>query len=120
MKQSTVFEAAPFCLDYLDMCGHWQSEERHGRHIAVIVMPLIALIEDRKSSLQRRGIASIYLGGENHDLDMKTFRDDPAAVQHVFASPETMLSHKGRSFLVEFSSQICGIFVDEAHCISMW
>ena len=61
-------------------------------------MLLTALIEDRKASLQQRGIASIYLGGEDHDTDMKTFHDDP--VQHVFASPEiqeTMLSHKGHS-----------------------
>ena len=89
--KSAVFEAVPFCLDYLDsMCGHWQSEESH-------IMLLIALIEDRKATLQQRGIASIYLGGEDHDTDMETFRDDP--VQHVFARPETretMLSHKGR------------------------
>ena len=43
------------------------------------VMPLIALIEDRKASLQKRGVASIYLVGEDHDTDMKTFRDDPFA-----------------------------------------
>ena len=83
--KSAVFEAVPFCLDYLDsMCGHWQSEESH-------IMLLIALIEDRKATLQRRGIASIYLGGEDHDTDMETFRD--------VARPETretMLSHKGR------------------------
>ena len=62
------------------MCGRRQSEESQ-------LMLLIALIEDRKASLQRSGIAFIYLGGEDHDTDMKTFHDDP--VQHVFASSET-------------------------------
>ena len=73
------------------MCGRLQSEESH-------IMLSTALIEDRKTRLQRRGIASIYMGGEDHDTDMKTFHDDP--VQHVFASPETqeiMLSRKGRT-----------------------
>ena len=62
-------------------------------------MLLIALIEDRIARLQRRGIASIYLGGEDNNTDIKTFRDDDP-VQHVFASPETreiMLSYKDRS-----------------------
>ena len=67
------------------MCGRRQSEETHK-------MLLIALIEDRKASLHRKGIASIYL---EHDTDMKTFRDE-CPVQHVFTSPETqetLLSH---------------------------
>ena len=62
-------------MDYLHrpMCGHWQSDESHGRHIAVIVTPLIVLIDDRKASLPRRGLLPFkLLGSEDHDTGMKT------------------------------------------------
>ena len=69
------------------------------------IMPLIALTGDRKASLQRRGVASIYLGGEDHDTDMKTFRDD--RMQYVFANPETRETMLPQLILiVEFSFQI--------------
>ena len=103
--KSAIYQAAPFCADVLFS---------RGNSIAIVISPLISLMKDQLNSLELKGIPSVYLGDdEDHDGNVTT-------AKIVLASPETMLGGKGRRLLLQNRNRICGLFVDESHCVAMW
>ena len=87
---------------------------------AVVVSPLIALMQDQVAALKELGIAAEFL---NSSLDAAT----AARVEHDFVSgqlkllyvaPERLLTPRFQAQLEQ--AQIALFAIDEAHCVSQW
>ncbi|MDP2029641.1 MAG: DNA helicase RecQ [Thiobacillus sp.] len=87
---------------------------------AVVVSPLIALMQDQVAALKELGIAAEFL---NSSLDGAT----AAQVEREFVSgqlkllyvaPERLLTPRFQSLLEQ--SRIALFAIDEAHCVSQW
>lgn len=87
---------------------------------AIVVSPLIALMEDQVLSLQDYGVkAAFYHSGLSEDRARETLRNLYQGEYKLFyISPERLLSR----FFLERLEQvpISLIAIDEAHCISEW
>lgn len=87
---------------------------------ALVVSPLIALIEDQVSKLRSLGLAAdrIHSGRTRQD-SMETCRSwREGRLQFLFVAPERLGVPGFLEFLTEHKPSL--IAVDEAHCISMW
>ena len=88
--------------------------------IALVVSPLIALMQDQVDSLQRVGIAAEFI---NSTLGAREIRRRLNSAQRgelkmLYLAPERLAS---RSFLAELHTlNLSFLAVDEAHCISEW
>lgn len=88
--------------------------------IALVVSPLIALMQDQVDSLQRVGVAAEFI---NSTLGAREIRRRLNSAQRgelkmLYLAPERLAS---RSFLAELHSlSLSFLAVDEAHCISEW
>ncbi|MBN8767220.1 MAG: DNA helicase RecQ [Thiobacillus sp.] len=87
---------------------------------AVVVSPLIALMQDQVAALKEQGIAAEFL---NSSLDGAT----AAQVEREFVSgqlkllyvaPERLLTPRFQSLLEQ--ARIALFAIDEAHCVSQW
>ena len=61
----------------------------------------------------------MYLG----DVEGEGWRDvERGMFSLVYASPEMLLDQKGSEILMSdvYTDRLCGVFVDEAHCIVKW
>ncbi|WCJ34897.1 ATP-dependent DNA helicase RecQ [Euphorbia peplus] len=86
---------------------------------AVVISPLISLMQDQVMALKERGIRAEYLGSSQKDLSVDNLAQS-GHFQLIFLTPE-----KACSLPVSFWSKllemgICLLAVDEAHCISEW
>ena len=101
--KSVIYQAAPFCVDKMKSVDS----------MAIVISPLVSLMEDQHKSMQNKGIKAIYLanGVEFGDL---------SSTKVVLASPEMMMGERGRNLLMANRHRICGLFVDESHCVAMW
>jgi ATP-dependent DNA helicase RecQ len=87
---------------------------------AVIVSPLIALMDDQVAALRQVGVAA---GALHSDLDPAEARDVTRALVEgrldlVYVSPERLLTNG----TAERLSRLCVglVAIDEAHCVSQW
>eukprot|EP01060_Flectonema_neradi_P038836 TRINITY_DN8285_c0_g1_i3.p1 TRINITY_DN8285_c0_g1~~TRINITY_DN8285_c0_g1_i3.p1 ORF type:complete len:606 (+),score=86.24 TRINITY_DN8285_c0_g1_i3:152-1819(+) len=77
---------------------------------ALVISPLIALMEEQVATLQQLGIGAAYSGiGGAGSIDWET-------LNVLFMSPESAEKQLGRIATTDFSL----IAVDEAHCVSDW
>lgn len=86
----------------------------------IVISPLIALMEDQVSDLQKKGINATYLNSNHRFKDIDRILDNViyGDVKFLFISPERINS---RIFEERFKKMnINFIAVDEAHCISEW
>ncbi|XP_065880373.1 uncharacterized protein [Euphorbia lathyris] len=86
---------------------------------AVVISPLISLMQDQVMALKERGIRAEYLGSSQKDQSVQNLAQS-GHFQLIFLTPE-----KACSLPVSFWSKllemgICLLAVDEAHCISEW
>ncbi len=87
---------------------------------ALVISPLIALMEDQVRSLRARGIrAECVHSGRSRDDLRKVYRAYArAALDFLFVSPERLGTEAFVEFLGRRKPSL--IAVDEAHCISQW
>jgi ATP-dependent DNA helicase RecQ len=92
--------------------------------LVVVVSPLVALMQDQVSQLQRRGIAAacLYRGlptPERHQL-LQRLRDH--RLHLLYLAPERLQVESTRQLLDEelAAGRLVALAVDEAHCISAW
>lgn len=88
--------------------------------VAIIVSPLIALMEDQVTALQLLGIRAAFYNSSLQSQDAKKVLTDLhyANIDLLYIAPERLLSD---TFLERLDScQIALFAIDEAHCISQW
>lgn len=90
--------------------------------ITVVISPLISLMQDQVSSLEQKGINSVFI---NSTLEWEEFleassRIKKGEVKIVYISPEGLSSNKIRDLLTNPSVKVSCVCIDEAHCVSEW
>ncbi|KAJ8040372.1 Bloom syndrome protein [Holothuria leucospilota] len=113
--KSAIFQCAPVCHDF--MRG---TENTCHKSLVIVILPLKSLALDQMDRAKELGLEAglvmndfIEDGTENLSTGMYSI---------LFASPEVLLSTKGREALQvgQVYDRICGIFVDESHCVVKW
>eukprot|EP00435_Cladocopium_sp_Y103_P028438 s3276_g7.t1 len=104
---------------------------------ALVISPLIALMEDQIRSLRKRGISAVALhseltaverkdilaaiGQQQRPRELKGFFTQSAnAPKLVYLSPELATSSSFSEYLRLWSAHIALVAIDEAHCVSKW
>ena len=87
---------------------------------AIVVSPLISLMQDQVEQLQAQGVSAAYL---NSSLDTDVQMDIQAKLQHgdydlLYVSPERLLQSSFQGLLQQITVALFAI--DEAHCVSHW
>ena len=88
---------------------------------AVVISPLLALMNDQIDALQQNGIPALALNSEKSEKEnLKTVELlMQGKVKLLYISPEKLLSEIDR-WSSSITDRICLFAVDEAHCISQW
>ena len=88
---------------------------------AIVISPLLALMNDQINTLQQNGIPALSLNSEKSETENRQTVDllMQGKVKLLYISPEKLLTEIDRwsNAIIE---RICLIAVDEAHCISQW
>ncbi|KIQ00096.1 MULTISPECIES: DNA helicase RecQ [Pseudomonas] len=88
--------------------------------LAVVVSPLIALMDDQVATLEELGVAAVAL---NSTLDADQQRDIAdrirlGEIKMLYLAPERLVQPRMLAFLQQL--QIALFAIDEAHCVSQW
>ncbi len=92
--------------------------------LALVVSPLIALMQDQVDTLQNNGIAATFL---NSSLRLEESRSRRSAILQgkiklLYLAPEKLVSPTAKNFLQSIHKKhgLSLFAIDEAHCISEW
>ncbi|HEY3998071.1 MAG TPA: DNA helicase RecQ [Candidatus Xenobia bacterium] len=87
---------------------------------AVVVSPLIALMQDQVSALRANGVCTGALNSHTDDVERQKLRQDfkTGRLKLLYLSPERLVQEDMRSWLSR--SPLSFVAIDEAHCISQW
>ncbi len=88
--------------------------------VALVVSPLIALMQDQVDALRARGISAAFMNSTLSPAERQAVWSDLAAgnVPLLYAAPEQLAAG---GFVDRLQSAGCWLIViDEAHCISQW
>ena len=88
---------------------------------AIVISPLLALMNDQIDALQQNGIPALALNSEKTDSENRQTVEllMQGKVKLLYISPEKLLSEIDR-WSSSITDRICLFAVDEAHCISQW
>ena len=88
--------------------------------MALVISPLIALMEDQVSSLRQAGIRAEYLNSSLEFLQQQAIfqQVEQGNVDLLYVAPERLLMPSTLDRLAEI--EISLIAIDEAHCVSQW
>lgn len=117
--KSLIYQVAPFCFDYLihtRQCSCNEESHIERKNIAVVVSPLTALMSDQVKDLTDRGIPAVNTASLKSE-EKSHLKEGKYSV--VLATPETLLkSATGLLHSPVYRDNVCGIFVDEGHCVA--
>jgi ATP-dependent DNA helicase RecQ len=87
---------------------------------AVVISPLIALMQDQVAQLRQMGIPAVYLNSSMKEMERKEVKRKAAAGQYrlIYVSPERAVMDGTADWLQRVPVSFFAI--DEAHCISEW
>ena len=88
--------------------------------LCVVISPLVALMKDQVSQLQRRNIAAVAVHAGLHKREIDIILDNCVygQVKFLYLSPERLQTDLFRERVTRMKVNL--IAVDEAHCISAW
>ena len=88
---------------------------------AIVISPLLALMNDQIDALQQNGVPALALNSEKTESENRQTVDllMQGKVKLLYISPEKLLSEIDR-WSTAITDRICLFAVDEAHCISQW
>ena len=88
---------------------------------AIVISPLLALMNDQIDALQQNGVPALALNSEKTDTENRQTVEllMQGKVKLLYISPEKLLSEIDR-WSRSITERICLFAVDEAHCISQW
>ena len=88
--------------------------------LTVVVSPLIALMHDQVTALQRAGANAQYLNSSLSQVEMAQVERSVAdgSVKLLYVAPERVNTDRFRNLLERRQPSL--IAIDEAHCISEW
>ena len=125
--KSFIFQAAPICWDFLKAKEATDANPVQ-KSLAIIVSPITALITDQVSQLCELNIAAVHLPRPSDSEDDSSRWNTVAQkisdgqVSLMYTSPETLSTKRCRDLLARQNvrENVCGIFVDESHCVYKW
>ncbi len=87
---------------------------------AVVISPLIALMQDQVTQLRQMGIPAIFLNSAVLESDRRELKTKAAAGEYrlIYVSPERAVMDGTELWLKQVPVSFFAI--DEAHCISQW
>ena len=112
--KSKIYQGIPLCQDFLKGSVKQQA-------IALVVSPINAIIEQQVHEMNSKGIPALHLQvGLNWARDSASIASGKYSI--LFGSPETFANSSTKDLLAssDIRTNICGIFVDESHCIEQW
>ncbi|MGB7438141.1 MAG: RecQ family ATP-dependent DNA helicase [Candidatus Acidiferrum sp.] len=90
------------------------------RRTAVVISPLIALMQDQVAQLRQMGIPAVFLNSAVVEADRHEVKQKAAAGEYrlIYVSPERAVMDGTAEWLKRVPVSFFAI--DEAHCISQW
>jgi ATP-dependent DNA helicase RecQ len=95
--------------------------------VTLVVSPLLALIEDQVSGLNKRGIpAAMISSGQsekiNKDVVAALHSQNPSPFALLYVTPERISSAQFLNTLIKLErrGRLAAFAIDESHCISQW
>ncbi|TAG76773.1 MAG: ATP-dependent DNA helicase RecQ [Burkholderiales bacterium] len=92
--------------------------------VAIVVSPLIALMQDQVDALTALGVSASFLNSslsldEARSVEQRTMRGD---VKLLYVAPERLNTERFLALLDSLSNanKIALFAIDEAHCVSQW
>jgi ATP-dependent DNA helicase RecQ len=88
--------------------------------VAVVVSPLISLMQDQVQALQRKGVAAVAISSAMNAREMAAAERAilSGQVRFAYASPERLANPRFMDVLDR--ARIALFSLDEAHCVSQW
>ena len=86
--------------------------------IAVVISPLISLMQDQVVSLYKNGLPAAFLNSSLHSEEIRDLLDNLANYKLLYIAPERL---SDKNFIQHLQKIPVSLFaIDEAHCISQW
>ncbi|NKC14844.1 MAG: DNA helicase RecQ [Gammaproteobacteria bacterium] len=87
---------------------------------ALVISPLIALMQDQVEALRQSGVAAAYLNSTLHWGQVQNIENAlrEGLIDLLYVAPERVLTERTLALLDELPLAL--IAIDEAHCVSQW